>query len=293
MRCFCPYCGGRIPGRPRVNTSNAMHCSEKLLWWDNKAFRSREDIEKHLAAVLSTEKQPFGARALASSCGNDSVPIDDGFGIHLTPSSCGKGFSCCRLAKVTAASSDLCIFCAPGMARSLGPDGARLLVKHATKSRGLRLNRLAALDPETALILSTCPGDLHLNGIKSLVPEVAESLSQHRGALFLNGVTEISVAAAEQLIKHIGRIDMLGLDPSPSTASALSRHREINLSSNARAIMTAESVWRRTVRRQVKDHPRATPASSKRPAQRRSASAELRVLTPEIAKRLAASQEAT
>ena len=289
MRCYCPYCGGRIPGRPGQYIK-CMHCSEKLLWCDNTAFRSREDIEKYLAAVLSTEKQPSELGPWRRHAGTILFLSTTALVSTSHRLRAAKGFLAAGWQKVAATSHDLCIFCAPGMARSLGPDGARLLVKHATKSRGLRLNRLAALDPETALILSTCPGDLHLNGIKSLVPEVAESLSQHRGALFLNGVTEISVAAAEQLIKHVGRIDMLGLDPSPSTASALSRHRAINLSSTARAIMTAESVWRRTVRRQVKNHPRATPASSKRPAQRRSASAEVRVLTPEIAKRLVASK---
>lgn len=267
-----------------------MHCSERLLWCDNKAFRNREDIEKYLAAARSTEQPPLEPgppwrrhagmirflwrRALSST------------------SRClraAQAFGTAGWQKVTAASQDFRIFCAPAMACSLGPSGASLLANYATKSRGLRLNRLAALDPETALILSTYPGDLYLNGITSLVPEVAKSLSQHRGVLYLNGVTELSVAAAEQLIKHAGRIDMLELNPSPSTARLLSRHRTINLSSNARAIMTAESVWRRTVHRQVENHPQGNPTSSKRPARLGSASAEVRVLTPELAKRLAAS----
>jgi hypothetical protein len=290
MRCYCPYCGGRIPGRPGQYIK-CMHCSERLLWCDDKAFRNREDIEKYLLAVRLTEQQPSELGPWRRLAGMILFLWRSAL---ASPSRClraAQAFGTAGWQKVTAASQNVCIFCAPARACSLGPSAASLLANYATKSRGLRLNRLAALDPETALILSTYPGDLYLNGITSLVPEVAKSLSQHRGVLSLNGVAELSVAAAEQLIKHGGRIDMLELNPSPSMARLLSRHHTINLSPNARAIMKAESVLRRTVRRQVGNHQQGNPASSQRPVRRGSASAEVRVLTPKLAKRLAASKK--
>ena len=49
MRCLCPFCGGKLPGRPG-HYVRCMHCAETIYWARNKPFRRQEDALTHARA---------------------------------------------------------------------------------------------------------------------------------------------------------------------------------------------------------------------------------------------------
>ena len=276
MRCFCPHCGGRIPGRPGQYV-RCKHCAGSLLWADDTPFRSASDIHAHYAARAKEEAARSRSEAdLAAMLEADARARLDRHAKHQRNrirrlSRLRRGFRRFmhglgrRYRQATAPARGFLIHLFPGLAGTLDVDVAQVLITLHTASEPLRLNAVTELSADVAAVLAQHRGDLHLGGLTRLSRDAAQALAAHRGVLHLDGLQTLSEQSAKALATHFRSLSMTSLQPlPPTTAMVLSRYRgAIHVGDENASILKAAARWK-AISRKHKSADRGTNAGNRR-----------------------------